>query len=1020
MISIHSVVSKIRIVTGEHFRTKPGPTYTFINDLVKTSAQLPRMIDKDVIAILRHKKDKSTVDYQYRPSKVWSALQWLKLNNHLYKNIQLEFPEGIEWETNNERLDIPFIEMSDEDVAELTDELNSSIATTTIGSMVNIELQQENELFLFAKNEMSTQEDDIRQILNPNSLITVTQSCDRQFTSPYQDPNFFWAKSFPWLYPYGYGCPSDPHTKIRDLAEYAKHMMQRGGGPDGRRFQKCPNFYFSVYHYESRRKVGGIAYEAKNEHLDTVDPILTADKLRQVMSQVESDDQHNSEETVAESSSFNNTTSVNNNNTNAATSFDETIPTEMTKEEFNRCVNRMSVYGKSLPGTPLHMKNERNNLMSMLQAPTVQADGIWRWFITFSPADIYEPRLFEILLGNKENDHLDWSERIVEAAKLSKEERIEQLQNHPALAARLFHLKQKCIWDYIINGKDKPLGEMVDFFRRIEFQMRGSPHMHALISICKKDGITEKDVESDNSDIQEKVKHLITNTVLAILVPKPTREEIVRQRNEILSSFDQNLQPKLSVEYDESIEYDETTYDFNSGLDYFPDFSHPCREQFPSEWNFKRHRDGTFADTRVQERYRQIQLASQMHQCRKSCYKYCKSYAPKICRYNFPYQENSPITSRTECVISSYHDSKKRRKVRALPPRNNGHLNNTFVSPLLTIGHGGNHDLKYISNTIGAAEYSASYTSKQEKPDFKLISNFLYKKLTYCETDFERLKAVGKSLLDSMVFGSVEVMYNLLGLPLVTKSRTVENFNPLPREMMKKPLELNPDILDEMSPDQEPVKNGIYSNLGKRDAYFALMSSQRNQYNTCYITLYALLTNYTMTYTNDNIKSHSQLTEAPLLEIDEAGQVMNTCANSQRFRINNILFRRRKQNAVINLCPYIPADKTDETSCYATLLLHVPWPIEGESLILCNEPSAVCRLKHLFDTKNMPEYLPSFYERLKRSEELFQNTGTTSTDDNHDDAYLSDNDDNNDDQNLYDESDAANSESVPISEVKIY
>ena len=68
----------------------------------------------------------------------------------------------------------------------------------------------------------------------------------------------------------------------------------------------------------------------------------------------------------------------------------------------------------------------------------------------------------------------------------------------------------------------------------------------------------------------------------------------------------------------------------------------------------------------------------------------------------------------------------------------------------------------------------------------------------------------------------------------------------------------------------------------------------------------------------------------------------------------------------------------------------------------------------------MPEYLPSFYERLKRSEELFQNTGTTSTDDNHDDAYSSDNDDNNDDQNLYDESDAANSESVPISEVKIY
>ena len=487
-----------------------------------------------------------------------------------------------------------------------------------------------------------------------------------------------------------------------------------------------------------------------------------------------------------------------------------------------------------------------------------------------------------------------------------------------------------------------------------------------------------------------------------------------------MSSFEQTSQLGLSVEYDEFIEYDETiAYDFNPGSDYFPDSRNPCREQFPSDWNFKRHRDGTFADTRVQERYRQIQLASQMHQCKKSCYKYCKSYAPKICRYHFPYQENSQITSRTECVISSYYDSKKRRKIRALPPRNNGHLNNTFACPLLTIGHGENHDLQYISNIIGAAEYSATYTSKQERPDFKLISNFLCKKLSYCETDFERLKAVGRSLLDSIVFGSVEVMYNLLCLPLVIKSRTVENFNALHRDKMKKTLEVNPDILDDMDSDQEPVKNGIYSNLGKRDAYFALMNSQRSRYNTCHITLYALLSNYTMTYANDNIKSHSQLAEPPLLKIDEAGQVMNTCESSQRFRIYGILFRRRKKNAVINLCPYIPADKTDETSCYATLLLHVPWPIEGESSIVCYEPSAVCRLKTLFDTGCIPEYLPSFYERLKRSEELLQNAATVSNDDFDASGYPSDDDNNSDGQDLYDEVAAANSESVPFSEVRV-
>ena len=41
--------------------------------------------------------------------------------------------------------------------------------------------------------------------------------------------------------------------------------------------------------------------------------------------------------------------------------------------------------------------------------------------------------------------------------------------------------------------------------------------------------------------------------------------------------------------------------------------------------------------------------------------------------------------------------------------------------PLLTIAHGGNHDLQYIGNSVGAAEYVASYASKAEEPDEKMI-----------------------------------------------------------------------------------------------------------------------------------------------------------------------------------------------------------------------------------------------------------------------------------------------------------
>jgi hypothetical protein len=54
---------------------------------------------------------------------------------------------------------------------------------------------------------------------------------------------------------------------------------------------------------------------------------------------------------------------------------------------------------------------------------------------------------------------------------MTKEERTIILRNHPALAARLFELKQNCLWDCILRGKDNPIGEIVDYWRRVEVRL---------------------------------------------------------------------------------------------------------------------------------------------------------------------------------------------------------------------------------------------------------------------------------------------------------------------------------------------------------------------------------------------------------------------------------------------------------------------------------------------------------------------------------------------------------------------
>jgi hypothetical protein len=55
---------------------------------------------------------------------------------------------------------------------------------------------------------------------------------------------------------------------------------------------------------------------------------------------------------------------------------------------------------------------------------------------------------------------------------------------------------------------------VTDYFKRIEFQMRGSPHAHCLLCI-RKDGITDNDIH--NNDDQQKVLDLISKTVSAVL-----------------------------------------------------------------------------------------------------------------------------------------------------------------------------------------------------------------------------------------------------------------------------------------------------------------------------------------------------------------------------------------------------------------------------------------------------------------------------------------------------------------------
>ena len=109
--------------------------------------------------------------------------------------------------------------------------------------------------------------------------------------------------------------------------------------------------------------------------------------------------------------------------------------------------------------------------------------GIPTWFMTFSCADLRWPELFQIIARtqgkNMSNEEVD---------ALSYIDRCSMLNLNPVIVAKHFQYRVETFFTEVLLSNANPIGKIVYYALRIEFQMRGSPHLHALIwtSDCPK------------------------------------------------------------------------------------------------------------------------------------------------------------------------------------------------------------------------------------------------------------------------------------------------------------------------------------------------------------------------------------------------------------------------------------------------------------------------------------------------------------------------------------------------------
>ena len=130
---------------------------------------------------------------------------------------------------------------------------------------------------------------------------------------------------------------------------------------------------------------------------------------------------------------------------------------------------------KTIRNSPQYWEQQKKDVFAMIRQL-----GIPTLFLSFSANDLHWSELV-VTLG-KLVDGTDYTEAVA-TDSLSWETRSRLVQSDPVTCVRHFDHRVSQFIQTILKSPNSPLGEMEDYFYRVEFQQRGSPHIHMLVWI---------------------------------------------------------------------------------------------------------------------------------------------------------------------------------------------------------------------------------------------------------------------------------------------------------------------------------------------------------------------------------------------------------------------------------------------------------------------------------------------------------------------------------------------------------
>lgn len=451
IIARRIVFEKIVVMPKGQQRKIKGAICNIPVNCDQTCNILPRPPERSGIILLKLKRKIQFKGHVYfeaiRPEFVMTALNWLKANNILYKDIQIDctnISAELTSIINNEEVDhtnsLPITSPQNnlekntyENVVQSTNSVNvgvNSIENNTPSN--NMEVQNEEVEDPLNEHRSPANDTCLQSVIPDYPIVTEehnsNNSTGREIYSIAPGENKHPVSlmtdkqceelAFPVLFPNGkFGYTAGRDVKLSPVKYFNARLLHYSG-----RFATNPEYlFFAQFIMEQKKVSDSINIALKKVHGQSV----TASQVRsntQILQNLISQDQ-------------------------------------------------AYLFLRQIPGSPPYWQKFMYEVVAM-----VKQLGIPTWFMTLSCADLRWPELFQIIArtNGKNVSH-------EEVEGLSYDERCRLLNLNPVIVAKHFQYRVETFFTEILLANANPVGKIVYYALRIEFQMRGSPHLHALI-----------------------------------------------------------------------------------------------------------------------------------------------------------------------------------------------------------------------------------------------------------------------------------------------------------------------------------------------------------------------------------------------------------------------------------------------------------------------------------------------------------------------------------------------------------